>query len=241
MNVGLQSRQVDVLMMQMKNLGIEPLKYIPLKKLREELGDLLVSMMTLSISSSIGPVTITPFLSSDRRITLHHSQSCRTSTDDTKSHHSGDSDTSLAVKDNRSSDTESRKSTIVFLSNVTKDSLSSQRGAGGSGGRGRGRQGRDVNWREAQETALGSRINNEKRIEYLLSCLEFNPEYRREQLENSHDFRDKHKEFFTESLHSMRSVIPMNIRHASVEDMTRDGLSEGFVRYDFEIASLHKY
>ena len=75
-----------------------------------------------------------------------------------------------------------------------------------------------------------STMQEDKRIDYLLKCMEINPEYLQEKECERIKFRQKISEMKEQCLSEMRGYIPSSIFLKSKSDLIADGLSLAFVK-----------
>lgn len=63
---------------------------------------------------------------------------------------------------------------------------------------------------------------DEARLDFLLTCMDYNPEYRVEKAAEDKKWRDDISVFSAECLYTMRGYIPPNIFHSSIESLKND-------------------
>lgn len=92
-----------------------------------------------------------------------------------------------------------------------------------------------MNWLEYfQPSITATRSTNQSRMDYLLACLELNPEYRLKEAEELWAWRSDIIPFLEESLQTMRSTIPPSIFTCSKNDLkSLSGYSAGLVNRIF--------
>jgi hypothetical protein len=61
--------------------------------------------------------------------------------------------------------------------------------------------------------------NDETRLDYLLSCLNANPEYKQQRAKENHIWREKTSAFLRESYETIREFIPGDIFKKSINDL----------------------
>lgn len=209
-----EKRQNEVLRMQLKKLGHEPVEYIPMEKLKGELAELLSAVSAAADRTTAAKL-------------VRESPKSSTSSERVSGTPDSDQSDKSVQSSTRSSETPERRT--IAGQEQRKASIFV------TAGRGRGRQqGREKNWREAQETTIGSiprtMAGIEARIEYLMACMEVNPEHNPEEDLARRQWKDNNMAFLNECLATMRAFVPLNIYSSSIDELMRQGLSKSLAR-----------
>lgn len=70
----------------------------------------------------------------------------------------------------------------------------------------------------------------EARIEYLSTCLDFNPDHKRDLTTSKQQWKTQNLPFFDECLETMRSFVPANIFTSTRDQLVSDGISAALAK-----------